>query len=75
MVTAGTRGGQEGAVALDDVKGQKMHAGWYTHSTACINSGGGGEGNSASLHWASDDPVPVLLVVSPLRAAAFLIQV
>lgn len=55
-VKAGTRGGQEGA--LGTVK-QRMDAGWYTHSTACINSGGRGH-NLGSFPGALDNPAPVL---------------
>lgn len=43
----GARGGQEG---------QKKNAGWYTHSKACINSGGRGL-NSGSLPWVLDNTV------------------
>lgn len=45
-------------VALGAEK-QKMDAGWSTHSTACINSGGRGH-NFATLHWALDDPAQTL---------------
>lgn len=55
-------GKRESCPGCRQARGQRIDAGWCTHSIACINSEGGGAilDLSGSLPWVLDNPVQLL---------------